>query len=120
LWVHDVKRHFDQQIRHPSVAVNLVKPGRYIPPHKDLFYRLLKNAPIEVTEQNLEPVRINIFLQDWQLGHIFEMNGETWMGYNKGDYTVIHKGVPHSVVNIGYHPRYTLQISGFAERGLFT
>lgn len=118
-WAHDVKRLFDKTIKFPSVAINLIKPGRYIPPHKDLFYRLLKDAPSDVAEFNLEPVRINIFLQDVQIGHIFEMDGETWMDYKKGDYTVIHRGVPHSVVNIGHQPRYTMQISGFAEKGSF-
>ncbi len=117
LWAHNIKRMFDDLILSPTVTINLLKPGRYIPPHKDLFYRLLKDAPANVGDRI--PVRVNIFLQDAQLGHIFEMDGETWMGYKKGDYTVIHKGVVHSVVNIGYQPRYTMQISGFAKQDTF-
>lgn len=117
LWAHNVKQKFNDVLLYPTVAINLLKPGNYIPPHKDLFYKLLQSAPAEITD--MEPVRVNIFLQDAQLGHFFEMNGETWLNYKKGDYTVIHKGVLHSVVNIGHYPRYTMQISGFAKKGLF-
>ena len=118
LWAHDIKRMFADVLLYPTVTINLLKPGRYIPPHKDMFYRLLKDAPTNIGDK--EPVRINIFLQDCQLGHIFEMGGETWLDYKKGDYTVIHRGIVHTVVNVGYQPRYTMQISGFADKGHFT
>ena len=117
LWAHDIKHMFDDKMISSTVTINLIKPGRYIPPHKDLFHRLLKNSP--ALAKDLEPVRINIFLQDVQIGHVFEMAGETWMDYKKGNYTVIHRGILHSVVNIGYQPRYTLQISGFAHKDSF-
>ena len=117
-WAHDIKNLFKDDLMLPTVTLNLVEPGRFIPPHRDLFYRLLQHSPKNILDK--EPVRINIFLQDWQIGHIFEMEGETWMNYKKGDFTIIRKGVLHSVINIGYAPRYTMQISGFAEKGRFT
>jgi len=119
-WAHKIKSMFDDVLEHSTVTINLMKPGRYIPPHKDLFFKLLQNAPEHIVKSNLEPVRINVFLQDHHIGHIYEMNGETWLDYKKGDYTVIKKGIPHCVINIGYMPRYTLQVSGFAKPETFT
>ena len=118
LWAHDIKRMFNDVLSYSTVTINLLKPGNFIPPHRDQFYKLLKIA--HHTEiKDLEPIRINIFLQDAQLGHFFEMEGETWMNYKKGDYTIIRRGVLHSVVNIGNENRYTLQVSGFADKGIF-
>lgn len=41
------------------------------------------------------------------------------MNYKKGDYTIIRLNKIHSVINIGNENRYTLQVSGFADKGIF-
>jgi len=102
--VLEIKDMFPE-IKHPK-TLNLLKilPGRFIAPHVD---RLRKYDP------DLKPVRINLFLQDRLFGHYFEMDGEAWLDYKKGDYTKIPFGTPHIVSNLGYEPRCTAQISGY-------
>ena len=119
-WAHQIKDMFSDKLECSTVAVNLVKPGHYIPPHKDKFYKLFeiaKKNKLDLT--NKEPVRINLFLQNHKLGHFFEMNNDVCMNYKKGDYTIIKFGQLHSVINIGNENRYTLQVSGFADKGTF-
>lgn len=119
-WAHQIKEMFADKIQHGMVTVNLIKPGFFIPPHKDAFFKLRQYASdnnIDLT--NKEPVRINVFLQDHKLGHFFEMENEVCMNYKKGDFTVIKLGKTHSVINIGNENRYTLQVSGFVGEGLF-
>lgn len=120
-WAHRIKHMFDDVVTHSTVTVNLIKPGHFIPPHKDMFLRLFQYAEqrqIDIT--NKEPVRINLFLQDHKIGHFFEMENQVCMNYKKGDFAVIKLNRIHSVVNIGNENRFTLQVSGFTDKDTFT
>lgn len=115
-WVNDVYDHFSSWLHHGMVTVNKLMPGCFIPPHCDTLYRIqqkVNNEQIDVT--GLTPVRINLFLQDHQLGHIFEMNGKYLERYTQGDYAIILPEQLHSVANLGYLNRYTMQITGFSK-----
>ena len=119
-WAHQVKDLFGSTIHHKMVTINLVKPGHFIPPHRDEFLKLHKYAQERnLNLTNMEPVRINVFLQDHKLGHFFEMENQVCMDYKKGDFAIIRMNKRHSVINIGNENRYTLQVSGFAEKGMF-
>ena len=81
-WAQQVKQLFDKNILYSTVTINLLKPGNFIPPHKDMFYRLMAFAKDNnIDLQNKEPIRINIFLQDHKLGHFFEMENNVCMNY---------------------------------------
>ena len=119
-WAQKIKTMFDDKIKYSTITINLVKPGNFIPSHKDKFYRLLefaKNNNLDLT--NKEPIRINLFLQDHKIGHFFEMDNKVCMNYKKGDYVIIKPNKVHSVINIGNENRYTLQVSGFADKDTF-
>ena len=119
-WAHQVKAMFSDKLTAAQVTINLVKPGQFIPPHRDAFIKLHRQAKLSNTlVDNLVPIRVNVFLQDHKLGHFFEMDGEVCMNYKKGDFAIIHQGAIHSVINIGNTNRYTLQVSGFADRNTF-
>lgn len=119
-WAHRIKDLFSDKIVHRMVTINLIKPGFFIPPHKDAFLKLNKYAEDnEIDITNKEPVRVNLFLQDHKLGHFFEMENQVCMNYKKGDFAVIKAGRIHSVINIGNENRYTLQVSGFADKDTF-
>jgi hypothetical protein len=119
-WAHRVKDMFSGILEHSMVTVNLVKPGNFIPPHKDMFIKLCHYADEHrINLTNKEAVRINVFLQDHKLGHFFEMENNVCMNYTKGDFAVIKQGKIHSVINIGNENRYTLQVSGFADKDTF-
>jgi len=60
------------------------------------------------------PIRYTMFLQDWQPGHIFTWDDKMLSNYKAGDlYRWKDPMCYHGVVNIGYEPRYTLQITTF-------
>lgn len=116
-WAFRIKEMFADMLECRMVTLNLIKPGYFIPPHRDAFFKLrqyAKDNNIDTT--NKEPVRINLFLQDHKIGHFFEMENEVCMNYKKGDFALIKLGKIHSVINIGNENRYTLQVSGFADK----
>jgi hypothetical protein len=58
------------------------------------------------------PGRYTMFLEDWKPGHIFTWGDKILTNYQAGDlYRWIDPMCYHGVVNIGYEPRYTLQIT---------
>ena len=65
--------------------------------------------------KGMEPVRVNLFLQDRLMGHYIEIENESWLDYKKGDYTIITPNTVHSVANLGYEPRFTMQITGYTK-----
>lgn len=115
-WVNNVSLLFSSWLKYCMVTVNKLTPGCFIPPHRDTLYRIkqkVKNENIDVSK--LYPVRINLFLQDKQIGHMFEMEGKFLDDYKQGDYLVITPNKLHSVSNIGYLNRYTMQLTGFTN-----
>jgi len=115
-WVKECKFKFPW-LKYSVVTVNKLMPGRFIAPHVDTLYKLRKNVEDQGYDTiDLLPVRINLFLQDRLMGHYFEMDNNTWLDYKKGDFTIIEKDVPHLVANLGYEPRFTMQITGYAKK----
>jgi len=63
---------------------------------------------VEVTN----PVRYSMFLQDFIPGHIFVWDDQILTNYKKGDlFEWSDPMIVHGPANIGYEPRYTLQIT---------
>ena len=115
-WAHKIKDKF-KFIDHPMVTVNCVKPGRFIGPHIDKFFRLYDLAKLnEWDVADKTPVRVNVFLQDKMMGHFLEIGEHTFPEYAKGDYTFILKDQVHCVSNVSSFNRYTLQVTGFANK----
>lgn len=115
-WVNDVSLLFNDWLKYSMVTVNKLTPGCFIPPHRDTLYRMKQKMQTEkLNVTDLQPVRVNLFLQDREIGHIFEMDGECLSSYKQGDFLIITPDKVHSVNNIGYLNRYTMQLTGFAN-----
>lgn len=113
-WVQQVRQQFPW-LHHSMVTVNKILPGRFIPIHIDKFYRLRTTVTErEVNIEGMSPVRVNIFLQDKQEGHFLDVDNVALSSYKKGDWMYILPDQPHTVANMGYVDRYTMQVSGFA------
>lgn len=115
-WVNNVIPLFDSWLNHSIVTINKITPGCFIPPHRDTLYRIkqkVSNDNIDISM--LVPVRINLFLQNKELGHIFEMEGKFLDEYKQGDFVIITPNKMHSVANIGCINRYTMQLTGFTK-----
>ena len=114
-WAIKVKEQFEWlDLR--TVTVNCVKPGCIIPPHRDGFFRMNQY----IAENNIDvkgkiPIRVNLFLQDFMMGHFLQIGDEVFSNYLRGDWTFIHPGVVHTVSNTSNHNRYTLQVTGMLD-----
>jgi hypothetical protein len=80
----------------------------------------IKLNPGEFQAMHIDPhtldvanlVRYTIFLQDWEPGHIFVWDDKYIANYKAGDmYEWSDSLSMHGPANIGYNPRYTLQIT---------
>lgn len=115
-WANNVIALFDSWLKYSMVTINKLTPGCFIPPHQDTLYRIrqkILNEKLDVSM--LQPVRINLFLQNKELGHMFEMEGRFLDEYKQGDFAIITPNKTHSVANLGYINRYTMQLTGFAK-----
>jgi len=52
-----------------------------------------------------------VFLEDWQPGHILEIDGSPISQWHAGDYVIWNYDTPHMAANLGLVPRYTAQIT---------
>lgn len=111
-WAHKIKEMFDW-LEHKQVTINKLLPGNFIPPHTDEMFKLkqsLLDKNIDIN--NVELIRVTMFLTDHKLGHWINIDNQSLDNYNKGDYSFIRPGVLHTVANLGYQDRYTLQVTG--------
>lgn len=82
--------------------------GVVMPTHVDHFSRYCQVFNVEKNAV----WRAIVFLNDWQPGHYFEIEGKAIVDYSKGDYVLWSNDSPHAASNIGLTDRYTLQITG--------
>jgi hypothetical protein len=81
----------------------MLYPGEFQAMHIDPHLTEIKNF-----------VRYTMFLQDWEPGHIFVYDDKILTNYKAGDlYEWNDPETIHGPANIGYNPRYTLQITLF-------
>ena len=84
-----------------------MEPGSILPYHSDTYARYCEYHIVEPTSV----WRAVIFLEDWKPGHIFEIDGNLFDKWNKGDYVIWNYDVPHLAANLGPDNRCTLQIT---------
>jgi hypothetical protein len=89
-------------------------PGDILPYHGDTYARYRAYHSVEIDQI----WRVIVFLQDWQPGFLFEMEGWPITQYRAGDWVAWQGGAEHMAGNLGRVPRYTLQITGVLARGL--
>ena len=96
-----------------SVSSIRQDPGNSIPYHKDTFYKIRTAHP----ERTDTIVRVNVFLEDYKLGHFFQatLDNEHFPvpHWNANEAYIFDSSVYHLSSNAGLDPKYTLQISGF-------
>ena len=99
-----------------TVSSILQPPGNVITLHRDTFFQINKKFPDDTRTK----VRANIYLQDWEIGHIIQykdLNNEwqTSTHWAAGEGFLWDSSVLHVGANIGLKDKYTLQISGFLK-----
>ena len=96
--------------RHFSWSVYRMNPGTTLPMHGDTYarFRELHNWTGDVH-------RAVVYMEDWQSGHISEIEDTVITGWKAGDYIVWKNDTQHLAANVGKTSRYTLQITGVIE-----
>ena len=87
------------------------RPGNTIPLHIDRFFKLRQI----VNDNSKQPVRANIFLEDWKMGHILQFENDVISKWKKHSGFMFNDEVQHLSSNCGMENKYTLQISGFLK-----
>jgi hypothetical protein len=98
--------------KHFSWSVYRMEPGCCLPTHGDTYARFCKLY--NITDFNTIH-RAIFFMEDWQSGHVFEIDGLPQYHWCAGDYYVWQYNTPHLAANVGKTNRYSLQITGVIE-----
>lgn len=101
-----------------TISSILQPPGNVIPIHRDTFYQINQRYP----DDDRQKVRANIYLQDWEVGHILQYQlHDGWASnthWQAGQGFVWDSSPLHLSANAGMKNKYTLQISGFFKKEL--
>lgn len=96
-------------LKNIGICFHVLQPGNYLPEHQDRYGFYSKKFNIE----NLNNIcRTVVFLESSKRGHFLTVDDKVYSLWNAGD-TVSWSGTtPHSAINLGLEPRYTMQITG--------
>jgi hypothetical protein len=84
-------------------------PGQILPWHEDRFFMLRRLNP-----DDPRPIwRFLMFLEDWKMGHILQVNNSILTHWKQGDVYVWQPGTPHVSANVGLETKWTCNITGF-------
>ena len=93
----------------PVYAFAKYTPGLILPWHRDHLFKITQERP-DVKREKI--VRANIFLEDWKIGHILQIEQEVISHWQKGTGYIWSNNVYHLSGNLGLEDKYTLQVSG--------
>jgi len=93
-----------------------LNPGEYQFAHYDAIllgvsHHSTEFINVDSTKKYINPKRYTMFLQDYELGHVFIYEDKMSANYKKGD--IFEWSDPetlHGVANVSFNPRYTLQL----------
>lgn len=111
-WNNDMIARFEMMFGWKDVCTSYYKmsSGTILPYHHDTYKRYIEIFELENMQQSVH--RAIVFLEDWQSGHYLEVDNEPITKWKAGDVVTWWYDTPHLAANMGYTPRYTLQITG--------
>jgi len=92
-----------------ALAVNLFKPGQYLPMHYDLYGKY--KSVFSLTE-SAKIVRIMVMLENSVPGQILQINDRAIAKWKAGDWFGWQDREPHAAYNFSMVDRYAIQITG--------
>lgn len=101
-------------LRHAGMSYYKMMPGDLLPYHADKYVRYRAWHGVEIHDI----WRAIIFLQDWQPGFLFEIEGHPVTQYAAGEFVLWSGAAAHMAGNLGLVPRFTLQVTGMMDHGL--
>ena len=85
-------------------------PGSSLPNHVDTYSRYIELFNLEGRESTIR--RAVVFLEPRKPGHFAECEGKGYGEWIAGFTLVWDWNAPHAAYNMGFEPRYTLQVTG--------
>jgi hypothetical protein len=85
-------------------------PGATLPNHIDTYRKYIELFNLNGQEHTIR--RAVVFLEDRKPGHFAECQGVGYSDWIAGFTLVWPWNAPHGAYNMGFEPRYTLQITG--------
>lgn len=85
-------------------------PGTILPTHGDLYLKYIDLFDLQGKENTIN--RAVVFLEDWAPGHYAEYLTKPFVNWTAGATVEWNYDAPHMAANMGFTPRYTLQITG--------
>jgi hypothetical protein len=103
-----IKSHFSK-IKNISVAINLFKPGQYMPIHYDRFgtYKKVNNL-----EDNCSICRYMVMLEDHVQGQMLQIGDRIYTNWKAGQVYNWCNYSLHTFYNLSIKDRYAVQITG--------
>lgn len=96
-------------LNHVSIAINLFKPGQYIPCHSDLYQRY-KIVHSITSSENI--YRIILMLEDSSPGQILQIEDRAIAHWSAGEWFGWRNSDLHAFYNFSMKNRYAVQITG--------
>lgn len=103
-----IKNHFTK-LKNISVAVNLFKPGQYMPIHFDRFgtYKRINNL-----NKNSSICRYMVMLEDSEPGQMLQIGDSVYNNWHAGRVYGWCNNSLHTFYNLSTKNRYAVQITG--------
>jgi hypothetical protein len=111
-WNHQFIEFFERYEHWKDVSTSYYRmdPGSSLPNHVDTYKKYRDIFNLHGKENSIR--RAVIFLEDRKPGHFAECNGQGYAEWKAGFTLVWSWDAPHGAYNMGFEPRYTLQITG--------
>lgn len=95
-------------LNHIAMAINLFKPGQYLPVHKDIFGKYKKIYNIEFEKI----VRYIVMLEESSPGQIIQIEDLSLCKWRPGDCFGWEDSQSHAFYNFSMKDRYAVQVTG--------
>lgn len=103
------------KLRNAYLVVNMNPPGSTNPWHHDTYQGVLKKN-LNTKDNPKTVMRILIFVEAWQWGHFLQVGNEVISHWKSGDVYSWDTTRYHLASNSGIKPRYSIAITGFADK----
>lgn len=108
-WVQQTARQLlllpDEQLSYHVVSIIKIDPGNTVPNHVDAHFKVQEKFGIGDTARYL------IMLEDWKIGHYYEIHAQPYTKWRAGDWVKFGPGDWHLAGNMGDEPFYSMQVT---------
>ena len=105
--VYQIKDHFDYDVC--SVAVNLTKPGDYLPLHSDRYERWMEVFEVDNVEKIYRHI---VMLEDCVPGQMIQIHKNVYTSWSCGSFYGWRGTAQHAIYNFSTENRYAIQVTG--------